>query len=162
MKAHRIRFASLVSSHFIRTFAADMETKELMDIETHEINPYVADAVELLKRLIATPSVSREEDAAATLLMAQMEAWGLTCRREGNNVWTVAPHYDERRPTLLLNAHIDTVKPVATWTRPPFEPQIEGDRLYGLGSNDCGGGRFLIGADRSGYRRSYIPCGADH
>lgn len=117
-----------------------METKELMDIETYELNPYVADAVELLKRLIATPSVSREEDAAATLLMAQMEAWGLTCRREGNNVWTVAPHYDEQRPTLLLNAHIDTVKPVATWTRPPFEPQIEGDRLYGLGSNDCGGG----------------------
>ena len=44
------------------------------------------------------------------------------------------------KPTLLLNAHIDTVKPVSTWTRDPFTPTIEGDRLYGLGSNDCGGG----------------------
>jgi acetylornithine deacetylase len=40
----------------------------------------------------------------------------------------------------LLNAHIDTVKPVASWTRDPFAPTIEGDTLYGLGSNDCGGG----------------------
>lgn len=101
---------------------------------------YTVDAVNLLKRLIATPSVSREEGEAATLLQQQMEQWGLACCRKGNNVWTVAPDYDEGRPTLLLNAHIDTVKPVATWTRDPFTPQEEGDRLFGLGSNDCGGG----------------------
>ena len=41
---------------------------------------------------------------------------------------------------MLLNAHIDTVKPVSSWTRDPFAPTIEGDTLYGLGSNDCGGG----------------------
>jgi acetylornithine deacetylase len=41
----------------------------------------------------------------------------------------------------MLNAHIDTVKPVSTWTRDPFDPAIiDGDILYGLGSNDCGGG----------------------
>ena len=50
------------------------------------------------------------------------------------------PQYDEQRPTLLLNAHIDTVKAVASWTKNPFEPVVEGDILYGLGSNDCGGG----------------------
>ncbi|MBR0049718.1 MAG: M20 family metallo-hydrolase [Prevotella sp.] len=104
----------------------------------------VADAVMLLKQLIATPSVSRDESEAATLLQKQMEAWGMTCRREGNNVWTVAAGYDETRPTLLLNAHIDTVKPVATWTLDPFTPTIDGDRLYGLGSNDCGGGLMAL------------------
>jgi acetylornithine deacetylase len=40
----------------------------------------------------------------------------------------------------MLNAHIDTVKPVSSWTRDPFQPMQEGDMLYGLGANDCGGG----------------------
>lgn len=52
----------------------------------------------------------------------------------------IDPHFDEQKPTLLLNAHIDTVKPVDSWRRDPFAPTIEGDTLYGLGSNDCGGG----------------------
>ena len=43
-------------------------------------------------------------------------------------------------PTILLNAHLDTVKPVAGWQHDPFTPTLEGDKLYGLGSNDCGGG----------------------
>ena len=98
------------------------------------------EAAALLERLIATPSVSRDEKAAADLLQAQMERWGLRTRREANNVWTTAADWREGRPTLLLNAHIDTVKPVASWTRQPFAPTIDGDRLYGLGSNDCGGG----------------------
>lgn len=105
-----------------------------------QISKYTAEAVELLKWLIATPSVSRDEARAADVMETFMRDHGMECRREGNNVWTVSRDYDESRPTLLLNAHIDTVKPVETWTRNPFEPSLEGDRLYGLGSNDCGGG----------------------
>ena len=60
-------------------------------------------------------------------------------RRIGNNI-LIEEELDPEKPTLLLNAHIDTVKPVSTWTRDPFTPTIEGDRLYGLGANDCGGG----------------------
>lgn len=101
---------------------------------------YVNDAIELLRQLIATPSVSRDEKAAADIMQKQMTAYGLAPRREGNNVWALSPDWDDSKPTVLLNAHIDTVKPVASWTRNPFEPTIEGDRLYGLGSNDCGGG----------------------
>ena len=101
---------------------------------------YVNDAVELLKQLIAIPSISREETKAADLLEARMTEWGLESHREGNNLWSVCPNYDENRPTLLLNAHIDTVKPVSSWTRDPFAPTVEDDRLYGLGANDCGGG----------------------
>lgn len=101
---------------------------------------YTNDAVELLRKLIATPSVSRQEEAAADIMEQQMESYGLSPRREGNNLWVVSPGWDDAKPTLLLNAHIDTVKPAASWVRDPFEPAIEGDRLYGLGSNDCGGG----------------------
>lgn len=98
------------------------------------------DAVELLKQLIATPSVSRNETAAADIMEKQMITYGLTPHREANNVWVLSPDWDDTKPTLLLNAHIDTVKPVDSWTRDPFKPTLEGDRLYGLGSNDCGGG----------------------
>lgn len=101
---------------------------------------YVTDAVELLKALIATPSVSRNETAAADIMQHEMERCGLAPQREGNNLWVLSPDWSEAKPTLLLNAHIDTVKPAASWTRDPFAPTIEGDRLYGLGSNDCGGG----------------------
>lgn len=105
-----------------------------------QIERYTSEAVELLRHLIATPSISRDEKRAADVMEAFMQDHGMDCRREANNVWAVAPDYDEDRPTLLLNAHIDTVKPVETWTRNPFEPSLEGDCLFGLGSNDCGGG----------------------
>jgi len=101
---------------------------------------YVNDAIGLLRQLIATPSVSRDEARAADVMSQHLEAWGLPYGREGNNLWVGCQDWDDNRPTVMLNAHIDTVKPVATWTRNPFEPAIEGDKLYGLGSNDCGGG----------------------
>ena len=104
-----------------------------------EINQLKQDAVELLKRLIATPSVSRQEEAASAILADFIGKWNLPYRRIGNNI-LIQEDLDSQKPTLLLNAHIDTVKPVSTWTRDPFAPTIEGDRLYGLGSNDCGGG----------------------
>lgn len=105
-----------------------------------DTNKYTADAVELLKQLIATPSISRDESRAADIMEATMKDYGLMCQRHLNNVWSIAPEYDEQRPTILLNAHIDTVKPVKTWQRNPFCPTLEDDTLYGLGSNDCGGG----------------------
>lgn len=104
-----------------------------MEKMTHE-------AFELLQRLIAIPSISRNEDKAADCLEKFMQEKGLKTQREKNNIWTIAQNFDEKKPTLLLNAHIDTVKPASTWKRDPFKPTVEGDRLYGLGSNDCGGG----------------------
>ena len=101
---------------------------------------YVKDAVGLLSQLIATPSTSRNEKDAADIMEQTLRGYGFTPYREVNNVWAIDPHFDEHKPTLLLNAHIDTVKPVDSWKRDPFAPTIEGDTLYGLGSNDCGGG----------------------
>ena len=104
----------------------------------------LSDAIALLKDLIATPSISREEDAAAQVFENQLKAYGLKYERKGNNIWCLSPKWEEGKPTLLLNAHIDTVKPVASWTRNPFEPTLEDDILYGLGSNDCGGGLVTL------------------
>ena len=101
---------------------------------------YTNDAVTLLKELIAIPSVSRNEDKAADKLSDYLNLWGLPHGRDGNNLWVGCPDWDNNRPTIMLNAHIDTVKPVSTWTRDPFLPTQEGDMVYGLGSNDCGGG----------------------
>lgn len=109
-----------------------------------DYQPYIDDAVKLLQQLIAIPRVSRQETAAADLLQAQMTLWGLQTQRDVNNLWVMSDHFDTAKPTILLNAHIDTVKPVATWTRQPHEPVIEGDRLYGIGSNDCGGGLMSL------------------
>ena len=100
---------------------------------------YTHEAIELLKQLISTPSISRDETAAAGILADFIEKCGLPCQRIGNNL-LVQEQLDKAKPTILLCAHIDTVKPVSSWTRDPFTPTIEGDRLYGLGSNDCGGG----------------------
>ena len=104
-----------------------------------DIHQLTQEAVELLSRLISTPSVSREETAAADILADFIGKCGLPVTRIGNNI-LVQEALDENKPTLLLNAHIDTVKPASSWTRDPFTPTIEDDRLYGLGSNDCGGG----------------------
>lgn len=102
------------------------------------------EAVELLKRLIATPSVSRDEAAAADVLETYLKEKGLAPQRHGNNVWCMSRGFDEKKPTVLLNAHIDTVKPVAGWQHDPFLPTLEDGRLYGLGSNDCGGGLMAL------------------
>ena len=84
-------------------------------------NDYTSDAVRLLEELISTPSVSREETRAADLLAQRMGEYGLSYERKGNNIWSIGLGFDERRETVLLNAHIDTVRPTrgnATHIRP--------------------------------------------
>ena len=98
-----------------------------------------AEAVALLKSLIAIPSVGHDEEKAADCLQQYIECRGMETGRRGNNVWCLSPMFDLKKPTLLLNSHIDTVKPVSGWRRDPFTPALETNgKLYGLGSNDAG------------------------
>ena len=99
-----------------------------------------SEQLELLKRLISTPRVTRSEQEASAVLKADMERHGYEPESIGLNLMCKPHHYDAAKPTLLLNSHIDTVKPVAGWTKDPFTPVVEDDRLYGLGSNDDGAG----------------------
>ena len=97
------------------------------------------DAIDMLKGMISRPSISREEDVLADYLQSLWQKDGFTVSRKGNNLWIIAPGFEQGKPSLLLNSHIDTVKPVSGWTRDPFTPEEdENDRLYGLGSNDAG------------------------
>ena len=99
---------------------------------------YYYDSADMLRDLISVPSHSREEAGAAEVVEKYIRDAGFEPQRYGNNVWAVAPGYNTGRPTLLLNAHIDTVKPAAGWTYDPYTPTEEEDILYGLGSNDDG------------------------
>lgn len=97
------------------------------------------EALGLLKELIATPSFSREEDQTAGILCRFMGEREIPHNRVGNNVYALNKYFDEKKPTLLLNSHHDTVKPNAQYTRNPFSPDEENGKLFGLGSNDAGG-----------------------
>ena len=109
----------------------------------------LTEGVDLLVNLIRIPSISREENMAADYLEAWLSSHGLSPHRVGNNLWCSDDAVKgedgafflpaSSKPTLLLNAHIDTVKPAQGYTRDPFFPSVEGDYLYGLGSNDDGG-----------------------
>lgn len=92
--------------------------------------------ITLLQRMIQTPSISGQEDAVCTLLEQWMRSEGIAVRRAGNNLWAECGEGPE---TVLLNAHIDTVKPSASYTRDPFSGECDGKTIYGLGANDCGG-----------------------
>ena len=96
------------------------------------------DAVALLRQLIAISSFSKDEKTVADFIERYIEMKGYVAVRKENNVWLLSPGFDPARPTVLLNSHIDTVKPVAGWVHDPFAPTIESGKLFGLGSNDAG------------------------
>ena len=96
-------------------------------------------AVALLKKLIATPSFSKEEDKTASIIENFFSTFDIPTKRYLNNVWAVNLHFDEKKPTILLNSHHDTVKPNKGYTVDPFFPNEKEGKLYGLGSNDAGG-----------------------
>ena len=96
-------------------------------------------AIALLKKLIEIPSFSSEEDHTALQIEQWFKTYGIEYKRTKNNVWAINKHFDDRKPTLLLNSHHDTVKPNNGYTKDPFKAIVEDGKLYGLGSNDAGG-----------------------
>ena len=92
--------------------------------------------ITLLQHMIQIPSISGQEDAVCTMLEEWMTAEGIAVHRVGNNLWAECGEGSEN---VLLNAHIDTVKPSASYTRDPFGGECDGKTIYGLGANDCGG-----------------------
>lgn len=121
-------------------------------------HPRLEGAIELLHKLIAMPSFSREEDATAALWEDWLRAGGAAeTERLHNNVFAVAPGFDPAKPTLMLNSHHDTVRPAASYTRDPFRPDIEDGRLYGLGSNDAGASGVALASTYLDMRARELP-----
>ncbi|NVJ88882.1 MAG: M20 family metallo-hydrolase [Flavobacteriaceae bacterium] len=104
-----------------------------------ELEQLTEKAITLLKNLIETPSFSSEEEKTAILIEDWFKEFNIPYNRTKNNVWATNKYFDEKKPTLLLNSHHDTVKPNSAYTNDPFKAIVEEDKLYGLGSNDAGG-----------------------
>ena len=92
--------------------------------------------IALLSELVAIPSVSGAEAEVARHLEDAARRAGLDVARDDASVTAVA---DTGRPgpALAFLSHLDTVPPGEGWTRDPFAPAVEGDRLYGRGSGDA-------------------------
>lgn len=103
------------------------------------MNKLLEEVTDLLKKLITTPSFSKEESETANIIREYLEVKGIEANRHLNNVWAANKHFDEQKPTILLNSHLDTVKPNSSYDRDPFTPEVEEGKLFGLGSNDAGG-----------------------
>lgn len=95
--------------------------------------------IELLKRLISTPSFSKEEEKAAGIMREFLQRENVPFKVKKNNTWAYNKHFTKGKPVILLNSHIDTVRPAKGYVLDPFSPIEDGDKLYGLGSNDAGG-----------------------
>jgi len=95
--------------------------------------------INLLRSLIAVSSLSRNEHDAAQIIRDFLSELGIPYNSQVNNTWVKNQFWKEGLPVILLNSHIDTVKPASGYTRNPFSPDIEDGVLYGLGSNDAGG-----------------------
>lgn len=117
------------------------------------IRTLTAEAVKLLKEMVAIPSPSFSEDAVCEHISGWMNERGLEHERIGNNI--IAEHItDPSKPVLMLCAHMDTVSPSEGYVFDPYSPdyntaaetigriagrEVEpGEIVAGLGSNDDG------------------------
>ena len=94
--------------------------------------------IQLLQSLIQTQSFSKEEEQAASLIRHFLTKKAISFQVKLNNTWARNQFWKDGLPVILLNSHIDTVRPANNWTKDPFGADIEGDYLFGLGSNDAG------------------------
>ncbi len=94
--------------------------------------------ITLLKEMIRRPSHSGDEGLVADLIEEYLREGGVEPKRLHNNIFAYADGFDAERMTLMLNSHIDTVRPAATYTRDPYSPDEIDGKIYGLGSNDAG------------------------
>ena len=119
----------------------------------NRIEILTAQAVQLLKEMVAIPSPSFSEDEVCTHISKWMSDRGLIHKRVGNNIIArlseqqgVNPDAFNWKPTLMLCAHIDTVSPSNEYSFDPYNPdyskaaEVIGSEeiIPGLGSNDDG------------------------
>ena len=118
-----------------------------------------SEAVGLLKKLISVSSFSNEENEAADIWEGWLKSHGVKNeKRFHNNVYAISEKFDPSKPVLLLNSHLDTVKPVSSYSRNPFQATIEDGKLYGLGSNDAGGAGVSLAVNYLKFKdRSDLP-----
>ena len=126
---------------------------------TKDVSILQANAIGLLKQLVATPSFSKEEDNSAAVIKNFLVTDGVKAEQYLYNIWARNKHFDANKPTILLNSHHDTVKPNKGYTLDPFAAIEENGKLFGLGSNDAGGSLVsLIAAFLYFYEKENLKC----
>ena len=95
-------------------------------------------AVTLLRKLILLPSFSGEEQLRSDFLSDFFTEKGISVERICNNLIVRQPNFDASKKTMMLNSHLDTVRPSASYTFDPINPPLSDTYIYGLGSNDAG------------------------
>jgi len=100
--------------------------------------------VEQLGELIRIPSQTGDEEKIAEWIGLRLTDiyFKVEYQRVENRRVNVIGRRKFRNPgpSLLVGGHIDTVRPVCDWSRNPFVPTVEGNRLFGLGACDMKGG----------------------
>jgi acetylornithine deacetylase len=86
--------------------------------------------------MLSIPAVSREEQQRADFLETYLKQAGFAVTRIHHNLLLGDP--EARGPVVLMNSHLDTVPPVEGWESDPYAPNLEGDKITALGSNDAG------------------------
>lgn len=103
------------------------------------MNRYTNEAVEVLRKLISIQSFSGEEQPRVEYLLSYFSDKGISPHnRIGNNLIFYQKNYDKAKPSLMLNSHLDTVRPASGYTFDPFNPPMSDTHIHGLGSNDAG------------------------
>ncbi len=107
-------------------------------------------ATKLLKKIIATPSLSTDEYDVSLVIEGFFHQKNIPTKRLKNNIWAVNQFFDETKPSIVLNTHHDTVKPNKAFTLDPFFPIEKDGKIFGLGSHGSGFSAFLRG-------RKFVP-----
>lgn len=97
------------------------------------------ECIQLLKKLINTPSISKEEQKTAEIIEFFFIKYNFFPKRKYNNIWIENNNYENDKYTILLNSHHDTIQPSYGWKTDPFLAKEDGNKIIGLGSNDAGG-----------------------
>ena len=111
------------------------------------------DVLAFAEELVRTPSVTDDESKVATLVESKMREIGYdkVFRDDAGNVVGVMIGR-EADPTVLLNCHLDTVKPSGN-----NPARVEDGKLCGTGAADCKGGLAAQVFAGALLRRSLLP-----
>lgn len=144
--------------------SALLDQVDLTDIRK-AVESLRGEAIDLLSGMVRCPSLLGDEKGAQDLVRSVFEEMGLRVDEfaideaklkdhpgyspsivsydgRHNIVGVHEPHGGAHGKSLIFNGHIDVV-PVGAenlWAKPPFEPWIEGDKLYGRGAGDMKAG----------------------
>lgn len=102
------------------------------------------DLLQTFMQMLAIPAYSKEEAVKADFIENYLRTNGAAVHRSGNNVWTEPKAGSSNAHVLVLNSHIDTVKPNASYTFPAHDVHVKDGKIYGLGTNDAGASLFAL------------------